>query len=92
LTGGAAAELATVAHVDIVNNHRNLGNDGASRYRQGVDPVRKMPIRGGAISMLDRATPSTPTPGIACGAANDGLPINDKRYIVYRYIPGDRSS
>ena len=63
--------LATVgANIDIVNSHRNLANDGVNLYWQDVDSARKMPIRGGAITVLDQATPSTPTAGLALQNGN----------------------
>jgi hypothetical protein len=65
LTGGAATVLATIADVDVANSHRNLVTDSVNLYWQDVSSVRKMPIRGGAITVLDQADPNTPTAGIA---------------------------
>jgi hypothetical protein len=71
LTGGAATVLATVGDdIDIANSHRNLVTDGVNLYWQDVQSVRKMPIGGGAITVLDEATPNTPTAGLALQNGN----------------------
>jgi hypothetical protein len=86
LTGGAAIVLGPpVTEVDIVKSHRNLVTDGVSLYWQDAYAVRKMPIRGGASTVLDWATPSATT-GTAGLAMQPG-------YLVYasgnaiRYVP-----
>ncbi len=70
LTGGAATVLATVTDVDVANSHRNLVTDGVNLYWQDVHSVRKMPIRGGAVTVLDEASPNTPTAGLALQNGN----------------------
>ncbi|HJP94014.1 MAG TPA: hypothetical protein VJ875_18795 [Pyrinomonadaceae bacterium] len=65
LTGGNATTLVTITNVDIANSHRNLATDGVNLYWQDDRAVRKMPIGGGAVTVLDQATPNTPTAGIA---------------------------
>lgn len=65
LTGGDAAILATVTNIDVANSHRNLVTDGVNLYWQDDQSVKKMPIGGGAVTVLDRTTPNTPTAGIA---------------------------
>ena len=65
LTGGAATVLATLTNIDVANSHRNLVNDGVNLYWQDDLAVRKMPIRGGAITVLDKTRPNTPTAGLA---------------------------
>jgi hypothetical protein len=65
LTGGAAKVLATVTNVDVENSHRNLVTDGVNLYWQDDIAVRRMPIGGGAITLLDKTRPNTPTAGIA---------------------------
>ena len=70
LTGGAATVLTAVTNVDVANSHRNLITDGENLYWQDVDSVRKMPIRGGAVTVLDQARPNTPTAGLALQDAN----------------------
>ena len=70
LTGGAATVLTTVTDVDVANSHRNLVTDGVNLYWQDVHSVRKMPIRGGAVTVLDEASPNTPTAGLALQNGN----------------------
>lgn len=65
LTGGVATVLATVTGVDVDHSHRNLVTDGVYLYWQDVNSVRKMPIRGGTVTVLDLTSPNTPTAGIA---------------------------
>jgi hypothetical protein len=65
LTGGNASTLATVTNVDVANSHRNLITDGVSLYWQDDRSVRKMPIAGGAVTVLDATNPQTPTAGLA---------------------------
>jgi hypothetical protein len=70
LTGGAATVLATVTNVDVANSHRNLLTDGVNLYWQDDRAVRKMPIRGGAVTVLDPSSPNTPTAGLALQNGN----------------------
>jgi hypothetical protein len=71
LTGGAATTLAVLPNnIDIVNSHRNLVTDGVNLYWQDVSSVRKMPIGGGAITVLDASSPNTPSAGIALQGNN----------------------
>jgi hypothetical protein len=70
LTGGAATVLTTVTDVDVANSHRNLATDGANLYWQDVHSVRRMPIRGGTVTVLDEASPNTPTAGLALQNGN----------------------
>jgi hypothetical protein len=71
LTGAAAATvLATVTDVDVTNSHRNLVTDGVNLYWQDDVSVRKMPIRGGDITVLDTTSPNTPTAGLALQNGN----------------------
>jgi hypothetical protein len=70
LSGGAATVLATVTDVDVANSHRNLVTDGVNLYWQDVHSVRKMPIRGGTVTVLDETSPNTPTAGLALQNGN----------------------
>jgi hypothetical protein len=70
LTGGAATVLATVTNVDVANSHRNLLTDGVNLYWQDDTAVRKMPIRGGPVTVLDPVSPNTPTAGLALQNGN----------------------
>src|SRR5256886_4893464 len=65
LSGGAATALATISNVDIANSHRNLITDGVDLFWQDDTHIRKMPIGGGAITVLDNTSPNTPTAGLA---------------------------
>ena len=82
LTGGAATVLATLSNIDVVNNHRNLVTDGVNLYWQDVSSVRKMPIGGGAITVLDPSQPNTPTAGVALQGANlIYASVNEIRFV-----------
>jgi hypothetical protein len=72
LAGGPAANLTPngIGSVDIANSHRNLITDGVNLYWQDATSVRKMPIRGGASTVLDRTSPNTPTAGLALQTGN----------------------
>ena len=66
LDGGAAIDIGPqIANVDVANSHRNLVTDGVNLYWQDDVSVRKMPIRGGAVTVLDATSPNTPTAGLA---------------------------
>jgi hypothetical protein len=88
LTGGTATVLATLTSIDVDNNRRNLVTDGVNLYWQEVTSVRKMPIRGGRVTVLDPSRDNTPTAGIALQNGN----------IVYasvediRFVPPNGSS
>lgn len=64
LSGGNAITLANVTSIDIANSRRNLVTDGINLYWQDADSVNKMSVGGGAVTVLDQTTPSTPTAGI----------------------------
>src|SRR5271170_2450155 len=83
LTGGAATILATVTDIDVENSHRNLVTDGVSLYWQDAQSVRKMPIGGGPVTVLDPANPNTPTAGIALQNGN----IIYASVDAIRYVP-----
>lgn len=65
LTGGPATVLKTITNVDIANSHRNLLTDGVNLDWQDDVAIRKMPIGGGTVTLLDSVNPNTPTAGIA---------------------------
>jgi len=72
LTGGAAIDInpEPIENVDVANSHRNLVTDGVHLYWQDANSVRRMPIRGGAITVLDATSSSTPTAGLALQNGN----------------------
>jgi hypothetical protein len=82
LAGGNATTLATV-NVDVANTHRNLVTDNVNLYWQDDRAVRKMPIGGGAITVLDQTRPNTPTAGIAL---RNGRIIYASVYEI-RFVP-----
>jgi hypothetical protein len=82
LTGGPATVLATITNVDIDNSHRNLLTDGANLYWQDDVTIRKMPIGGGPVTVLDSVNPNTPTAGLAL--QNDRIiyaSVNNIRFV-----------
>jgi hypothetical protein len=82
LTGGPAVTLTTLTNIDIANSHRNLVTDGVNLYWQDVNSVRKMPIGGGAITVLDPSNPNTPTAGISLRNGNIiYASVRDIRYV-----------
>lgn len=87
LTGGTATVIATVSNLNV-EDRRNLVTDGKFLYWQDRTAIRKMPVRGGAVSVLDRTPPTNPTAGIA---------VNVDR-IIYatgvdiRFVPADGSA
>ena len=70
LAGGTATVLATVTSLDVEKNHGNLVTDGVSLFWQDERAVRKMPIRGGAITVLDRTALNKPTAGVSLSVNN----------------------
>lgn len=89
LTGGPATVLTTLGDdIDVFNNRRNLVTDGFNLYWQDVSSVRKMPIGGGAITVLDPSQQNTPTAGVALQGKN----------LIYasvediRFVPTDGST
>jgi hypothetical protein len=71
LEGGNATVLTTLtSDVDIANSHRNLITDGVNLYWQDVNSIRKMPIAGGAVTVLDPTGANTPTAGLALQNSN----------------------
>ena len=70
LAGGTATVLATLTNVDVANSHRNLITDGVNLYWQDDRSVRKVPIRGGPVTVLDPSGTNTPTAGLALQNGN----------------------
>ncbi len=89
LTGGPATVMATISNnIDIENSHRNLLTDGVNIYWQDDVAIRKIPIGGGPITVIDPSNPNTPLAGLAFQNGN----------IVYasvaeiRFVPPNGSS
>ena len=83
LTGGAATVLVTVTDIDVANSHRNLVTDGANLYWQDGEAVRRMPIGGGPVTVLDEVDPNTPTAGLALQNGN----LIYASFADIRYVP-----
>jgi hypothetical protein len=82
LSGGAATVVATLANVDIQNSHRNLVTDGVNLYWQDDQSVRKVPVGGGPVIVLDASEPNTPTAGLALQNGNlIYASVADIRYV-----------
>lgn len=91
LTGGTATVLANVGNnIDVANSHRNLVTDGVNLYWQDDQAIRKMPIGGGAITVLDTVTPNTPTAGLAL--QNDRIIYASVANIRFVHKNGDITS
>jgi hypothetical protein len=83
LTGGTATVLKTITNVDIANSHRNLITDGISLFWQDDRAIRRMPIGGGNVTILDAVSPNTPTAGLAL----QGTRIIYASVREIRYVP-----
>jgi hypothetical protein len=85
LTGGEEAidiNPDPIENVDVSTSHGNLVTDGVHLYWQDVNFVRRMPIRGGAITILDVASENTPTAGLALQNGNViYASVADIRYV-----------
>jgi hypothetical protein len=53
-----------VADIDIVSSHGNLVTDGSFLYWQSDTAVNKMPVRGGAVTVLDTTPLTRPLAGL----------------------------
>jgi hypothetical protein len=82
LAGGTTTTLATVTDVDVEESHRNLVTDGVSLFWQDRRAVRKMPIRGGAVAVLDRTRLNEHSAGIALQLENLIYASEDKIHFV----------
>ncbi len=90
LTGGPATVLTTIPanNVDITNTHHNLITDGVNLYWQDDSAIRKIPIRGGPVTVIDPSNPNTPTAGIAFQNGN----IIYASVAEIRFVPPNGSS
>jgi hypothetical protein len=63
---GQAAEIIgpPIADIDIVSSHGNLVTDGSFLYWQSDTAINKMPIRGGAVTVLDQTPLTRPATGL----------------------------
>jgi hypothetical protein len=72
LAGGTAVDIAggIGTNIDIVNGHHLLDTDGTSLFWQDVSKVYRMPIAGGAQTVLASTNPNTPTAGVFVTGGN----------------------
>lgn len=63
---GQVAEIIgpAAADIDIVSSHGNLVTDGSFLYWQSDTAANRMPIRGGAVTVLDRTPLTRPATGL----------------------------
>ena len=63
---GQVAEIIgpAAADIDIVSSHGNLVTDGSFLYWQSDTAINRMPIRGGAVTVLDRTPLTRPATGL----------------------------
>ena len=63
---GQAAEIIgpPIADIDIVSSHGNLVTDGVFLYWQSDTAINKMPIGGGAVTVLDTTPLTRPVTGL----------------------------
>jgi hypothetical protein len=85
LTGGEEAMVINqepIEYVDVMNSHRNLVTDGVDLYWQDDHSVRKMPIGGGTITILDTTSLNKHTAGLSL-RSNGSLIYASVADIVY---------
>ncbi|HTQ41504.1 MAG TPA: hypothetical protein VMI75_02030 [Polyangiaceae bacterium] len=72
LAGGTAVDIAggIGTDIDIVNGHHLLDTDGTNLYWQDATSVYRMPIGGGAHTVLATTSPNTPTAGVYVTGGN----------------------
>jgi hypothetical protein len=89
---GQAAEIIgpvpPAADIDIVSSHGNLVTDGSFLYWQSDTAINKMPIRGGAVTILDRTPLTRPATGLHLVGPNL---IYAAGRVVY-YVPANGSA
>jgi hypothetical protein len=63
---GQVAEIVgpPIADIDIVSSHGNLVTDGSFLYWQSDRAINKMPVRGGAVTVLDKTPLTRPVTGL----------------------------
>jgi hypothetical protein len=77
-----------VADIDIVSNHRNLVTDGSFLYWQSDRAINKMPVRGGAVIILDTTPLTRPATGLNLIGPNLIYAVGR----VVHYVPVDGSA
>jgi hypothetical protein len=84
---GQAAEVIgpAAADIDIVSSHGNLVTEGSFLYWQSDTAINKMPIRGGAVTVLDMPPLTRPATGLHLIGPNLIYAVDR---VVY-YVPAD---
>ena len=87
---GHAAEVIgpAAADIDIVSSHGNLVTGGSFLYWQSDTAINKMPIRGGAVTVLDTTPLTRPATGLHLIGPNLIYAVDR---IVY-HVPADGSA
>jgi hypothetical protein len=76
------------ADIDIVSSHGNLVTDGSFLYWQSDTAINKMPIRGGAVTVLDTTRLTRPATGLHLIGPNLIYSVGR----VVHYVPVDGSA
>ena len=87
---GQVAEIVgtPIAGLDIVSSRGNLVTDGSFLYWQSDTAINKMPIRGGAVTVLDTTSLTRPGTGLHLVGRNLIYAVDR---VVYR-VPADGSA
>jgi hypothetical protein len=87
---GQVAQIigAPIADIDIASSHGNLVTDGAFLYWQSDSAINKMPVRGGAVTVLDPTPLTRPVTGLHLVGSNLIYAVGR----VLHYVPVDGSA
>jgi hypothetical protein len=87
---GQVAEIIgpAAADIDIVSSHGNLVTDGSFLYWQSDTAINRMPIRGGAVTVLDRTPLTRPATGLHLDGPNVIYAVDR---VVY-HVPANGSA
>jgi hypothetical protein len=87
---GQVAEIVgpPIADIDIVSSHRNLVTDGSFLYWQSDTAINKMPVRGGAVTVLDTTPLTRPVAGLRLVGPNLIYAVDR----VVHHVPKDGSA
>ncbi len=87
---GQAAQIIgpPIADIDIASSHGNLVTDGSFLYWQSDTAISKMPVRGGAVTVLDTTPLTRPVTGLHLVGPNL---IYAVERVLY-HVPADGSA
>jgi hypothetical protein len=77
-----------IADIDIVSSHGNLATDGSFLYWQSDTAINKMPVQGGAVTVLDTTPLTRPVTGLHLIGPNLIYAVGR----VVHYVPVDGSA